>query len=179
MSIYTKRGDKGETSLYEEGNTQRIRVAKDSLKVEVLGEIDELNSFLGIIKAQTKDKDLNQVLKKIQENLLRIGSIIAGARLNFLSTNTKNLERLIDDLEKSLPVLKNFLIPGGSLDASHLQYARAITRRVERKVLALAKEEKVKPQILSYLNRLSDALFMLARNANKKLGIEDEVWKKK
>jgi cob(I)alamin adenosyltransferase len=176
MVIYTKRGDKGETSRYDSASTQKIRIRKDSLIVEVLGAIDELNSFLGVAKAGTKDKSLSFSIGEIQRNLLTIGSITGGSNLRFSSIQTKKLEALIDKLEGTLPVLKNFIVPGGSLTAAELQYARALSRRVERRMVALSKETLIKPQILQYLNRLSDVMFMLARKANHDVGVKDEVW---
>ncbi|OGM23720.1 ATP:cob(I)alamin adenosyltransferase [Candidatus Woesebacteria bacterium RIFCSPHIGHO2_01_FULL_39_28] len=167
MAIYTKRGDRGQTSLYDRQNKQNIRIDKNSLRIEAIGAIDELNSFLGIISQ----------VKEIQKDLFVIGSILAGSELKFFRSKTKKLEKTIDKLEGELPVLKNFIIPGGSKDSAYFQYARALARRAERRVVALSKVERVKPQILSYLNRLSDYLFILARYANFGEGIKEEVWK--
>ena len=186
MVIYTKRGDKGETSMFDEDSAQRARISKDSIRVEALGAIDELNSFLGICKSNSESKrgkvktlDKEKTIDQIQRNLLTIGSITAGSNLRFSSVQTKKLEKLIDELEGKLPVLKNFIIPGGNLLATQLQYARALSRRVERRMVTLSKEVKVKTQVLQYLNRLSDYLFMLARSENRKTGINDEIWKGK
>ena len=167
MAIYTKRGDRGQTSLYDRQNKQNIRIDKNSLRIEAIGAIDELNSFLGIISQ----------VKEIQKDLFVIGSILAGSELKFFRSKTKKLEKTIDKLEGELPFLKNFIIPGGSKDSAYFQYARALARRAERRVVALSKVERVKPQILSYLNRLSDYLFILARYANFGEGIKEEVWK--
>ncbi|MBI3443498.1 cob(I)yrinic acid a,c-diamide adenosyltransferase [Candidatus Woesebacteria bacterium] len=172
MAIYTKRGDKGKTSLYDKANRQDVRVDKDSTRVKAIGAIDELNSFLGICLSFNGYKSL----KDIQKDLFTIGSILAGAKLRFSKTKTIKLEREIDKLEGRLPVLKNFILPGGSPLSSHLQYARALARRTERRVVVLSKEDKTKPQILSYLNRLSDFLFMLARKSNFDWGIKEEAW---
>ncbi|OGM19232.1 ATP:cob(I)alamin adenosyltransferase [Candidatus Woesebacteria bacterium RIFCSPLOWO2_01_FULL_37_19] len=176
MAIYTKKGDKGETSMYDASGAQRARVSKSSLKVEALGAIDELNSFLGVVKTFAEDKELIADIARIQVNLLTIGSITAGSKLGFSALETKNLEKQIDNLEGTLPVLKNFVIPGGSKTAGLLQFARSLSRRAERRVVSLSQYEKVRPQILEYLNRLSDFLFMLAREQNHKNGIADEVW---
>lgn len=164
------------TSLFDRLGSQRKRIPKDSAKIEALGALDELNSFLGIVKSGTNDAELKQILDGIQKNLLVIGSILAGSDLRFSLHATKKLEKLIDRLESSLPVLKNFIIPGGSPIAAQLHYARALSRRVERKVVALGKDEDISPQVLSYLNRLSDALFMFSRVVNARAGIRDEVW---
>jgi len=179
MVIYTKRGDKGETSLYDEGSAQRMRVSKSSCNIAALGAIDELNSYLGVAVAITKDKSLSLSLRNVQKNLLTIGSILAGSKLRFSSVQTRKLEKLIDELEGNLPVLKNFILPGGSQVSAHLHYARALSRRVERAVVRLTKEKPVKPAILTYLNRLSDTLFMLARNEIAKNGIKERIWKTK
>lgn len=176
MVIYTKKGDSGSTSVFDKLGVQRKRISKDSPKIEVLGEIDELNSFLGIVKSETSDRQLRQTLGSIQKDLLVTGSIIAGSNLHFSLNATKKLEKLIDKLEATLPVLKNFIVPGGTPIAAKLMYARALTRRVERRLVSLAKDEDIAPQILSYLNRLSDALFMLSRKANASAGVREEVW---
>lgn len=176
MAIYTKRGDKGQTSFFEKGNTQRVRVDKDSLKVEALGAVDELNSFLGVVKTQTENKFIIFEIEKVQGNLLTIGSKTAGSGLSFSKTKTMYLERIIDEIEGKLPVLKNFVIPGGSVSSGLLQYSRSLARRAERRMVALSKEEKIAPSVLSYLNRLSDFLFMLARKANFDVEIGEEVW---
>lgn len=162
--------------MFDKDSSQRERVSKASLKVESLGAIDELNSFLGIVVAFSEDVRLRFLLKEVQKNLLRIGTITAGSGLSFSKSNTKKLEKIIDELEGKLPILKNFVFPGGGKTSSLLQYARSLARRAERRVVALSKEEKIPDQILSYLNRLSDFLFMLAREENSKIGIKDEVW---
>jgi len=179
VAIYTKKGDRGKTSLYDKMSRQNIRVSKHSLRIRAIGAIDELNSFLGVVGSISQDSGLVKNINQIQRNLLTIGSILAGSKLAFSKVKTKGLERLVDELEGSLPVLKNFVLPGGSPVAAHLHYARTLARRAERTVVALSKSEAVKPQILTYLNRLSDALFMLAREANFKGRIFEEVWKGK
>jgi cob(I)alamin adenosyltransferase len=176
MVIYTKRGDKGKTSMYDEASSQRLRVSKDSIKVKTLGAIDELNSFLGVTSAFSNFPEITSYLKDIQKDLLTIGSITAGSKLGFNSSGTKKLEKIIDKLEGTLPVLSNFILPGGTVVSSHLHYSRSLARRAERAMVSLANKEKVKPQILTYLNRLSDFLFMLARLANIEARIKEEVW---
>jgi len=176
MAIYTKRGDKGETSLYDAMSTQRIRVSKNSTKIHVLGSVDELNSFLGIIVSMSDDKKLGSILKEIQKNLFTIGSIMAGSNLRFYNSSTKKMEKIIDDLETSLPALQNFILPGGNSIAAHLHMARSIARRMERSLIELYETESVRPQILTYVNRLSDFLFMLARQVNFEKGTQEDVW---
>ncbi len=179
MVIYTRRGDKGKTSLFDPYSSSRIRISKNSTKVKTLGAIDELNSSLGIVVSFSEDPELKLTIRQIQNDLLRVGAIIAGAKLTFSYTKVTMLEKLIDNLEAKLPVLKNFIIPGGSKSAAFLQFARSLARRAERRIVALNHVEKIKPSILSYMNRLSDFLFMLAREENFKMNIDDEIWLKK
>ncbi len=176
MAIYSKRGDKGRTDLF---NKSQGRVSKDSLVVKAIGAVDELNSFLGIVCSRCENSVLKSNLIEIQKDLLTIGSILAGSNLRFFKTKTKKLEKEIDKLEKQLPRLSNFIIPGGSRLASLLHYARSVARRAEREIIALAEIEDVKAEILIFLNRLSDYLFMLARDANFKVGIKEEIWREK
>jgi cob(I)alamin adenosyltransferase len=173
MSIYTKRGDKGETSLFTKG----VRVSKDSLRISAIGAVDELNSFLGVARSLSEDKGLDRKLKVIQSDMLTAGSVLGGSKLKFYNSKTKKLEKEIDELEKKLPKLTNFIIPGGTKTASLLHFARTLSRKAEREVVALSRIEEVKPQIMVYLNRLSDYLFMLARNENFKKGSPEEKWK--
>jgi len=176
MAIYTKRGDRGETSLFDKDSVQNIRVSKDALRIRTIGALDEANSSLGVVVSFSSDKKLNFLITRIQAELFTIGSILAGANLRFSKTRTLFLEKNLDKLEGSLPVLRNFLLPGGSVIASHLQLSRTLVRRAERELVALSKLEPLKPQILTYLNRLSDFLFMLARKANHDAGIKELVW---
>jgi cob(I)alamin adenosyltransferase len=176
MAVYTKRGDKGETSLFDGAARQNIRVSKDSLRIRAIGAVDEANSSLGVVVSFSSDKKLNTLITRIQAELFTIGSVLAGADLRFSKTRTLFLEKQIDKLEGSLPVLRNFILPGGSVVGSHVQLSRTLIRRAEREVVALFKVEPVKPQILTYLNRLSDFLFMLARRVNKDEGKKELVW---
>ncbi len=176
MAIYTKRGDKGTTNVTANDSTQKVKVTKDSLIVEALGANDELNSWLGVVYSFSESQWLRGHISSVQRCLLIIGSTIAGAKLSFPQKQTKDLEKIIDELEGKLPVLSNFVYPRGTKASAQLQYARSLARRVERRVVALSKEIQIKPEILSYLNRLSDFLFCLARNENWKNGIKDEAW---
>ena len=173
MAIYTKKGDKGKTSLYKKGE----QVSKSTLRISAIGTIDELNSALGVCISFSEDKALTRHLVKVQRDLFVVGSILAGANLRFHKSKTKKLEKVIDKLEGSLPVLKNFILPGGSKVASQLFLTRTIARRTEREVVFLNESEKVSPQILIYLNRLSDFIFMLARDANYKSQRKEVIWK--
>jgi len=179
--LYTKGGDKGETSLY--GPT---RVAKDSLRVEAYGTIDELNSSIGVAVAACKHKELSTQLKRIQAELFTAGADLAtefaakgAARVPRIGKkDTERLESMVDELQTKLPRLTNFILPGGSPLAASLHLARAVCRRTERRVVALARAEKINPEMIPYLNRLSTYLFNLARYANVLEDFEDEAWKK-
>jgi len=159
MAIYTKTGDKGKTGTYS-----GKRISKSSKLIGAIGAIDELNSFLGIIGELTD----------IQRNLFTINAILTGAKLDFPKDATQKLEREIDKWEGTMPVLKNFIIYGGSKKASEIFYARALTRRAERAFVDLPGSY---PEILAYINRLSDYLFMLARYTNHVQGKKEKIWK--
>lgn len=154
--VYTKKGDKGETGTFHG------RISKSDQLAITLGTIDELNSWIGVCG---QDKELY----RIQTNLMTINSVLAGAKAQrFKGTETTHLEKLIDKLTKDLPELKNFIYPVG-----FLQVARTVARRAEREIVKLEIKEK---NILKYINRLSDALFTLARVKNKQAGIAEVTW---
>jgi cob(I)alamin adenosyltransferase len=158
MAIYTKTGDKGTT-----GTFAGKRIAKSSQLIKVIGTIDELNSFLGIIGG----------LIEIQSNLFTINAILTGAKLKFPEDATKKLEKEIDRIEGVLPVQMNFIIYGGNKKAAQIYFARAICRRAERELVVL----KPRPEILIYINRLSDYLFIKGREVNWKKGIKEKAWR--
>lgn len=158
MKIYTRKGDKGRTLGGE--------VSKADALIEALGAVDELNSWIGLSRGQ---KFLDEELRRIQDNLLTIGSELAGSKLKMRGGETKRLERLIDRLTLQLPRLASFIYPVG-----YLQVARTIARRAERRVVAAGVGDK---NVLKYLNRLSDALFVMGRWVNYKEGVEEEIWK--
>src|SRR4030042_4251197 len=174
MVVYTKRGDKGKTSLL--GN-QKL-VSKDSSIVNSLGAIDEVNSYLGIIITDSKDKILNKILLKIQNNLFTINAILAGAKLKLANSEVKDLESIIDKIEPKLPILKNFVVPGESKISAELMYARTLVRRAEREVVSINKKSKAtnNNEILVYLNRLSDTLFVLTRQEIYKNSKKEKIW---
>jgi cob(I)alamin adenosyltransferase len=177
VSIYTKKGDRGKTSLFGEIAKKPARVSKDSKVICAIGAIDELNSFLGVIMALSdKNKLLGKELTRIQENLLTTGSILAGSEPSFPRSEVMHLEKLIDALDKEVPPSKNFILPRGTLVASLLQYSRTLARRAEREAVALSKRQSVKSSILKYLNRLSDFLYTLSRWVNIKEGGKETIW---
>jgi cob(I)alamin adenosyltransferase len=164
--IYTRRGDEGKTMV---GGKM---VGKDEQVIEALGAVDELNSWIGVCRKvmsyEIRDMSLDEELKKIQTNLFVIGSGISGSKAGIKPGETKHLERLIDKLSGEIPRLKNFIYPAGEM-----QVARAVCRRAERAVVKIYNDKNV----LKYLNRLSDTLFVMGRWMNRKKGIKEEIRK--
>lgn len=178
MKIYTKKGDRGQTSLF--GSKP---VSKDNPLVEAYGTVDELNSVLGILIHLLKDNaDQNlKLLLKIQHDLLQIGSFLAGGGVNLsgLPKSVKLMEKLIDQMDGELPKLQNFILPGGTDSAAYAHFARTVARRAERRVVKLQSQKiPLDKNILVYLNRLSDFLFTLARFLNFKAEQKDVLWQK-
>lgn len=173
--IYTKTGDSGETSLL--GGQ---RVTKDCITLQVVGEIDELNSKMGEVVAHLWEEEPAAFLKKIQQDLFKTGAEIASLQTEFNSKIVKieqieieELENNIDAFAEQLPELTNFILPGGNLSAAHLHHARTICRRVERELVSLGKEKEVRPELYKYFNRLSDYFFTAARWINWNDGVEE------
>jgi len=179
MRIYTKTGDAGETGLF--GGT---RVSKASLRVEAYGEVDELNSVLGMARAEGLAEAHDALLHDVQTHLFNLGAELATAEDAKASLgialigedDIAALESAIDAAEAMLAPLKMFVLPGGTRAASALHLARTVCRRAERRVVALAEHEAVRAACVQYLNRLSDALFVLARAANQGAGVADIPW---
>ena len=181
MKIYTKTGDKGKSSLF--GGK---RVSKDDKRLEAYGTIDELNSLIGVAVAESGRKEIKNILQEIQNELFIVGSDLATPLdkkiKNFnlprvTSEFTKQLEEQIDDLNSKIPELKSFILPGGTKVSSVIHLSRTICRRAERRVVTLSKNEKINNQIIIYLNRLSDFLFVLARFENFINDTHDINWK--
>lgn len=177
MAVYTKTGDKGTTKVFDKKTGTLVGISKTSCKIASIGAIDELNSFLGVSKSFSSDADFKNKITQVQKNLFTINSILAGGKLKFSKVQTKKLEKQIDVWEGSLPVLKNFIIYGGSQESSLIYYSRALCRRAERSLVSFAKKEKVPESVLVYFNRLSDYLFMLARSQNFRGEPKEELWK--
>jgi cob(I)alamin adenosyltransferase len=170
--IYTRTGDDGSTGLGDGS-----RVAKDSLRVEAMGAVDELNSALGVLLCNPLDETLQSALVDIQHTLFDMGGelCIPGASV-IGSDRVTVLEQQLDALNADLPPLKEFILPGGCSAAAACHLARAICRRCERRVHSLSRAEAVNPDAIKYLNRLSDLLFVMARHLNKVAGRPDVLW---
>lgn len=178
MKIYTKTGDKGTTGLY--GGT---RVSKDSPRIAAYGDVDELNSIVGVARAESSHGPLRKSLGDIQNALFILGAELASPRQDtktpvITSAHVDALERQIDVMNTTLAPLQNFILPGGSKTSAYLHLARTICRRAERSTVHLSTltGETVDRWVLIYLNRLSDFLFVLARLANQLENIEDIPW---
>jgi cob(I)alamin adenosyltransferase len=182
MKIYTRTGDRGETSLFGGG-----RVAKDAPRVAAYGSVDELNSFIGSAVTVVEDGDAKGLLTRIQADLFSIGAILAspkeesdraGPRTPELPVDrVGDMERWIDDATGRLAPLRNFILPGGTPGAAALHVARTVCRRAERAIVAIGTAEQTHTDIIRYLNRLSDLLFVMARWENRRAGEDDAVWR--
>ncbi len=173
MKVYTKTGDEGETSLFSGG-----RVGKDHPRIEAYGTVDELNAVLGLLLTTPVPESAQQQLRTIQSSLFAIGSVLADADGKLDADEsawaTESIESWIDAMDSELGDLQAFIVPGGSQGAAIAHLARTVCRRAERRVLAI---EGVRPEIVAYLNRLSDAFFVLARFINARLGVSDPEWR--
>lgn len=179
MAVYTKKGDRGKTSLYGE-NSSRF---KYDLRIWAIGSIDELNSCLGFVNSFLvgRTAKYKKNLVEIQKDLFEIASCLGTptGRLPFEIglDRVRRLEKIIDELEGTLPTLSNFIFPGGSKAGSALHVARSVCRRAEREIVKLAAKEKIEPNVLVYMNRLSDCLFMIAREVNRLEKKKEEIWR--
>ncbi|MDX1544328.1 MAG: cob(I)yrinic acid a,c-diamide adenosyltransferase [Christiangramia sp.] len=185
MKIYTRTGDKGTTSLF--GGT---RVPKHHIRIESYGTVDELNSYIGLLRDQDTDKDTKEFLTEIQDRLFTIGSVLATdpakatlkngkERLNIPRVSQEDIEKLekaIDRMNDELPEMTHFVLPGGHQSVSFCHIARCVCRRAERLSSALYDIEAFDDKVLIYLNRLSDYLFVLARMLSKQLQAEEIQW---
>lgn len=170
--IYTRTGDTGETGLGDGS-----RVPKDSQRVHVLGEIDELNSAIGLLLAEALPAGVRAVLEGIQHDLFDLGGeVCIPGHTSMGEAQVARMEALLDDYNRDLPPLKEFILPGGTRAASLAHLARAVCRRAERALVALARAEPVGTAARKYLNRLSDLLFVLSRVLNRAGGGSDVLW---
>lgn len=184
FKVYTKTGDKGETGLY--GGT---RISKASARVDSYGNIDELNAFIGVAKSYVNDNEVLEQLKSIQFDLFTVGSEAATpidklflangkARLPLVISEAEieAMEHWIDAFEEKLEPLQYFILPGGGKAATHFHVARTVCRRAERSLVFLNETEEVRPELIKYLNRLSDYLFVLSRYVSKLDNEAEEYW---
>ena len=179
MKIYTKTGDTGETGLFGGG-----RVRKDSVRVDAYGEVDELNAVLGLARAASMPSELEALLHRLQDQLFTVGAVLAtpvGTKASEHIPRLKpewvtDMERSIDTFEAELAPMTHFILPGGSPAAAALHFARTVCRRAERRVVAALREGEAQPEVVVFLNRLSDLLFVMARVANHRTGVSDVKW---
>jgi len=171
--IYTRTGDTGTTGLMGSG-----RVAKDSPRLQALGDLDEVSSQLGVVRALSDDAQLDAVLQAIQNLLFELGRELAQPTMPRLAgAHTTQLEQLIDRLQEALPPLGRFILPGGTPAAAHCHLARSVCRRAERTLVRLARSEPVNAASLQFVNRLSDLLFVVARALNQRAGGAEIPWR--
>ncbi len=172
--LYTKTGDDGTTGL---GDGSRTR--KDSLRIEAVGTVDELNSWIGLLIAELpSDEPLFESLTEIQHRLFDLGGELAVPGFQLIHPEmVEHLETLCDQLNAEVPPLKEFILPGGSTAAGYCHMARAVARRAERVIVALASEETIGADLRQYINRLSDVLFVMARTLARRNGGEEIYWK--
>jgi cob(I)alamin adenosyltransferase len=179
MRLYTKTGDAGETGLFD-----GTRVSKADARVDAYGEVDELNAWLGLARAQGVTADLDATIVAIQRDLFALGALLADPRHRIAARVEKaalagrdvaRLEQTIDALEAELPPLARFILAGGSPAGACLHLARTVCRRAERRIVALG-PDAVPPVALVYMNRLSDLLFVMARAANRHAGVAETEW---
>ena len=178
FKVYTKTGDKGQTSLI--GGT---RLPKQHIRIETYGTVDELNSWIGLLRDQPIDGQSIKILLEIQDRLFTMGSLLAADpeknKMKLPEIKEEDivlLEKEIDVMEETLPVMKSFVLPGGHTTVSYCHLARCVCRRAERSVLRLAENEKVEDLIFKYLNRLSDYLFVLSRKLAQDLNAGETPW---
>ena len=177
VKIYTRTGDGGETGL-----VGGDRVSKDSLRVQAYGEVDELNSVLGIVRSFPLDTELDKLLRDLQRDLFVVGADLAapiGVRSNvprITAERISELEKEIDGLEEELPRLQVFILPSGTQSGALLHFARTVARRAERSIVTLGGKETINHQLVPYMNRLSDLLFVMARVTNHRNGVDELQW---
>ena len=181
MKIYTRTGDEGDTGLFA-----GPRVCKSDGRIEAYGTIDELNALLGVVRAEEPPPSIDEMLTRIQNTLFVLGAELATpnpAKLPMRlvsAADVSQLERMIDDTEEHLEPLREFILPGGCQIAATLHFARSVCRRAERAVVRLVRQADAadSPHVVAYLNRLSDLLFVLARQSNQLAGVAETPWAK-
>ncbi|MCH8548165.1 MAG: cob(I)yrinic acid a,c-diamide adenosyltransferase [Balneolaceae bacterium] len=177
MKIYTKKGDKGTTSLFGGAS-----IDKSSSRIEAYGTVDELNTIIGMVISAGTTKEGKEILNEIQKELFVLGADLAtlpdkNAKIERIGkTDIERLEQRIDQLDSELPPLTSFILPGGTQAGSALHMARTVCRRAERRTVALKHQDPISNECVIYLNRLSDLLFVMARYENQKAGVTETPW---
>ena len=175
MKVYTKVGDKGKTAFFGCGMIQ-----KDDPRIEALGAVDELNSVIGVTLSMVNDKELQEILTKIQHDLFQTGADLAGSALGknavprITQAHIQELEQAMDKIEEKLGVPTKFILPGGTQTSAFLHLCRAMTRRSERELVKAKNVIDISPDLMIYINRLSDLFFMLARQANNEKDVKEQ-----
>lgn len=170
--IYTRTGDEGTTGL-----ASGVRVSKDDARIEAIGAVDELNSTLGVLLAETLPDEVRTCLTAVQHELFDLGGELSLPRHSAMGeAHVTRLEEELDRFNAGLPALKDFILPGGSRAAASAHVARATCRRAERRLVSLSHREALPPVVLKYVNRLSDLLFVLSRVLNRHAATEDVLW---
>ena len=171
--IYTRTGDKGDTGL---GDGSRI--AKDHIRIEAIGTVDELNSIIGMVLANTIPDEISQCFNKVQHHLFDLGGeLCIPGHIALDESYISYIEETLDEFNANLPMLKEFILPSGGLGTSSCHLARSVCRRAERRVVTLAKDEMLSPFSIQYLNRLSDLLFVIARVLARHENGSEVLWK--
>lgn len=175
MGVYTKVGDRGRTTFFGCGMIQ-----KDDPRIQALGAVDELNSIIGVTLSMVTDKELQEVLTKIQHDLFQVGADLAGSALEkkalprINENHVQEMELAIDKIEEKLGAPTKFILPGGTQTSAFLHLCRAITRRSERELVKAKNVIDISPELMIYVNRLSDFFFMLARQANNEKDVQEQ-----
>lgn len=174
--LYTRKGDKGDTYFFG----SKKRASKSSCQTEALGALDEINTLLGLCRAKAKNteiqiegKSIYAILEVVQQNLFIIQAAVAGADKKITQAKIDEIEKIVDSIERELPPIKTFFLPGATELSALLDYARAVSRKTERRIVKQSEKSKVAPEILQYLNRLSSLLYALVRIVNSRSGIEE------
>ncbi|HLD00499.1 MAG TPA: cob(I)yrinic acid a,c-diamide adenosyltransferase [Candidatus Nanoarchaeia archaeon] len=175
MKIYTKIGDTGKTTFFGCG-----LISKNDPRISIFGELDELNSMIGVALCFIEDLKLKDILKKIQNDLFQVGADVGGSKLDrnqmprITEKYVQELEDNIDKLEEKLGLPKAFILPNGTMSSSFLHLCRAVTRRMERTLVGVQEMLNLNPELIKYVNRLSDYLYVLAREANHEVKVEEQ-----
>lgn len=174
--LYTRKGDKGDTYFFG----SKKRASKSSCQTEALGALDEINTLLGLCRAKAKNaeiqiegKSIYAILEMVQQNLFIIQAAVAGADKKITQAKIDEIEKIVDSIERELPPIKTFFLPGATELSALLDYARAVSRKTERRVVKQSEKSKVAPEILQYLNRLSSLLYALVRIVNSRSGVKE------